>query len=180
MSNQACLFAEDTPTPYDPFAEEDKPGANMLIIAGAAYQVPVFWLACFDQDDIAVIESEEGDIPELVSEMAVVRSRLSEREAMVKDLFPGHAPAWDEFRQAIEGVGQKYLKVDAYEIWLLYEDDEFGHLLRKALNWFRSREEADLEALLSLAGIEAYNNKTKTFSAGEYAPEAFLYGWLEE
>ncbi len=180
MSNQACLFAEDTPTPFDPFAEGDDPRANTVEIAGAASQIPAFWLSCFDKEDIALIESEDGDLPTLVSDMARVRARLAERDATVKELFPGHAGAWNEFRRAVEGAGRKYLKVDAYEIWLLYEDGEFGRLLKKALNWFRSGKKADLGALLSLAGIEAYDNKTRTFSAGEYDSESFLYGWLEE
>jgi hypothetical protein len=181
MSNQACLFVEDTPAPYDPFAEADDPGANAVQLAGAAYQVPVFWLACFDRADIAVVKSEEGHIPQLVSELDRVRLRLGEREAVIKELFPAHAAAWDEFRRAVEATGRKYLKVDVYEIWMLNEDDgEFARLLKKALNWFGSRKQADLNALLSLAGIEGYDSKAKTFSTGDDAPERFLYGWLEE
>jgi hypothetical protein len=181
MSNQACLFAEDTPAPYDPLAEESEPGANTVQVAGAAYQLPPFWLACFDKGDIAVVESEEGDIPQLVSELDRVRSRLAEREAAVKELFPAHVAAWDKFRRAVEAAGRKFLKVDAYEIWMLSEDDgEFGRQLKKALNWFESRKQADLDALLALAGIEAYDSTTKTFSAGGDDPERFLYGWLDE
>lgn len=181
MSNQACLFAEDTPAPYDPFAEESDPGADTVQVAGAAYQVPAFWLACFDKADIAVVESEEGDIPQLVSELDRVRSRLAEREVVVKELFPAHAKAWEEFRRAVEAAGRKYLKVDAYEIWMLHEEDgEFGRLLKKALSWFGSRKKSDLDALLSLAGIEAYDSKAKTFFSGDDDPERFLYGWLEE
>jgi hypothetical protein len=172
MSNQACLFAEDTPAPYDPIAEESDPGANTVQVAGAAYQVPAFWLACFDKADIAVVESEEGDIPQLVSEMDRVRPRLAEREAAVKELFPSHVAAWDEFRRAVEAAGRKYLKVDAYEIWMIPKDtSEYGRLLTRALNWF---------ARLSLAGIETYDTEAKTFSAGDDDPERFLYGGLEE
>lgn len=181
MSNQACLFAEDTASPYDPFAEGDEAGANTLQIAGAAYQIPAFWLACFEKADVAVVASEEGEIPQLVCEMGRVRTRLAEREPAVKELFPGHAGAWDDFRRAVEAAGRKYLKVDASEIWMLHEDDgEFARRLRKALNWFGSRKRADLDALLSLAGIEGYDSKAKTFSAGADDPELFLCGWLEE
>jgi hypothetical protein len=181
VSNQACLFAEDTSAPYDPLAEKCDPGANTVQVAGAAYQIPAFWLACFDTADIAVVESEEGDIPQLVSELERVRFRLAEREAAVQELFPAHAAAWDEFRCAVEAAGRKYLKVDTYEIWMLEEDDgEFGRLLKKALSWFRSRTASDLDALLSLAGIEAYDSESKTFSAGDDDPKRFLYGWLEE
>jgi hypothetical protein len=65
---------------------------------------------------------------------------------------------------------------------MLHEDEgEFGRLLKKALNWFASRKKADLEALLTLAGIDGYDHKAKRFTAPEGEdPEAFLYGWLEE
>jgi hypothetical protein len=182
MSNQACLFAEDTPAPYDPFAEGSDPDANTMHIAGAADQVPAFWLCCFDKGDIAVVESDEGAIPALVSEMARVRSRLAERDPLVRELFPAHAGAWDEFRRAVEAAGRKYLKVDAYEVWMLHEDEgAFGRLLKKVLNWFTSKKKSDLEALLRLAGIDGYDHKAKRFTASEGEdPEAFLCGWLEE
>src|SRR5262245_9846592 len=181
MSNQACLFAEDTPAPYDPLSEEDDPGAKTVQIAGAACQLPAFWLACFDKADIAVVESEEGNIPQLVSEFDRVRSRLAEREAAVTELFPAHTAAWGEFRRAVEAASRKYLKVDAYEVWMMDEDDGgFGRQLKKALNWFGSRKPADFDALLFLAGIEGYDSTAKTFSAGDDDPERFLYGWFEE
>jgi hypothetical protein len=65
---------------------------------------------------------------------------------------------------------------------MLHEDDgEFGRLLKKALHWFASRKRADLDALLSLASVEGYDSKAKTFAAGDdNDPERFLYGWLEE
>jgi hypothetical protein len=182
MSNQACLFAEDTATPYDPFAEEDDPRANTVQVAGASYQVPAFWLFCFDTGDTVSVESEEGTIPALVSDMAKVRSRLAERDEFAKALFPGYNAAWDEFRGAVETVDRKYLKVDAYEIWMIDgEEGEFGRHLKKALNWFRSKKKPDLDALLALAGIEGYDRKVKTFTIPEGDdPERFLYGWLED
>jgi hypothetical protein len=181
MSNDACLFAEDTPAPYDPFAEVSELGTNTLQVAGAAYQVPMFWLCCFDKADIAIVKTQEGDIPALVSEMARVRSRLAERDDLVKALFPAYIRAWDEFRKAVDLADRKYLKVDAYEIWMLNEEGEFGRLLKKALNWFRSKKKADQDALLFLAGIEGYDRKTKSFTVPENDdPEQFLYGWLEE
>jgi hypothetical protein len=182
MSNQACLFAEDTPAPYDPFSEETDQAANTLQIAGAADQVPAFWLFCFGKGNIVEVESEEGKIPALVSAMSEVRNRLATRDELARDLFPSHATAWEEFRQVVESADRKYLKVDAYEIWVLSEDErEFGRQLKKALNWFDSAKKADLNALLSLAGIVGYDVKTKSFPADEDdEPERFLYGWFEE
>src|SRR5262249_42160398 len=150
------------------FAEEQDPGANTVQVAGADGQLPVFWLFCFDVGDIAVVESDDGAIPALVAEMARVRGRLAERGAMATELFPSHAHAWDEFREAIEAAGRKYLKVDAYEIWLLHDEpSDFGRLLKKALNWPASKKAGDLDALLSLAGIEGYDRKTRNFTVPE-------------
>jgi len=172
------LFAEDTPTPYNPSADGSQSGANTVWVAGAAYQIPAFWLYCFDKANLAVVVSEGDTIPALVSEMAPVSSRLAEREAVAKEVFPAYGRAWDEFRRAVEAADRKYLKLDACEIFMLYKGNEFGRLLEKALNWFGSRRETDLDALLSLAGIDHYNGRTKSFSAGEYDSEMYLYGWL--
>src|SRR5262249_22668120 len=91
MSNQASLFAENTPDPYDP---DRKPRAKdkTVFIAGAAYQVPAFWLCCFDKSDIAPVEWQNYEIPQLVSEMAPLRSRLAERAALVKELSRATLP----------------------------------------------------------------------------------------
>lgn len=182
MSNQACLFAEDTAAPYNPLAEKRDPLANTVQLAGAAYQIPAFWLFCFDNNDMVEVESEEGKIPSLVCAMSRVRFRLAERDRAASELFPGHTHAWQEFRKAVEAAGRKYLKIDAYEIWMLPEDPrDFVRSLKMALNWFASGDKTDLDALLSLAGIEGYDREAKTFTVFEGDdPERYLYGWLEE
>jgi hypothetical protein len=175
------LFAEDTATPYDPFAEDDAPGANTLIIAGAACQVPAFWFFCFEPGNVTQIDSGEGIIPELVSDIAQVRSRLAVREVHVRELFPGHVPAWQQFRKAVESADRRYLKLDAYEIWMMQEDDrKYGRQLMKALKWFDFGRKAELDALFWLAEIKGYDRRTKTFRVEEdECPERFLFGWLE-
>jgi hypothetical protein len=162
-----------------------EPRAKTVFIAGAAYEVPVFWLFCFDPADLATIESAEGDFPTLVTEMARARARLAARAALAGGLFPAAAGAWEEFRHAVEAAaGRKYLKVDAYEVRMLNADDsrgEFAGLLRRALGWFESGEEASLDALLPLAGIGGYDRESGSFPVSENdCPERFLYGWLEE
>jgi hypothetical protein len=180
MSNKACLFAENTPEPYNPSEGGSRRGARTVWVAGAAYRVPVFWVWCFDKGDIAVVECDGGSLPQLVSAMGLVRSRLAQREAIAAELFPTSGQAWEQFREAVEAADRKYLKVDACEIWALCEGDKFGRLLKKALSWSRSRRQADLDALLSLAGIAGYKPRTKRFDPGAYDPEMYLYGWLEE
>jgi hypothetical protein len=111
--------------------------------------------------------------------MDSVRGRFAEREAIAAKLFPDYGRAWEEFRGAVEAAERKYLKIDACEIWALCRD-KFGRLLKKALSWTTSRRESDFDALLSLAGIEGYKPRTKCFDPGEYDPEMYFYGWLEE
>lgn len=182
MSNQACLFAEDTPDPYDPFAEDPDPRANTLSVAGASCQVPAFWLFCFDRSDLTEIDTDEGKIPQLVTEMAAARRRLAAREAAAKQLFPTYGGVWAEFRAAVEAVDRRYLKLDGYEVWMTYGDDgEFAQLIAGALSWFDSGKQVDRDALLSLAQIEGYDERSKTFAVEPHDdPEQYLYGWLED
>ena len=182
MSNQASLFAEDTPDPYDPFAEDPDPRTNTMLVAGASCKVPAFWLFCFDRSDLTEIDTEEGKVPGLVTEAAAARRRLAARDAAASQLFPAHAGAWAEFRGAVEAADRRYLKLDAYEVWMMHEDDgDFARLIAGALGWFDSGERAGLEALLSLAEIEGYDERLKRFAVGpDDDPEQFLYGWLED
>jgi hypothetical protein len=181
VSNQAGLFGEDTPTPLDPFSEEDDSQTNTLWVAGAAYQIPAYWLFCFDKSDLTEIESEEGRIPGLVCRTTAARPHLRTRDGLARELFPEHVPIWRQWRRAIKAVRRKYLKVDAYEIWMLGADErELGRQLRKALGWFTTDRKANRDALLLLAGIEGYDRKTKTFPVPEgECPERYLYGWFE-
>lgn len=180
MSNQASLFAEDAPNPYDPLMEDSVPGTNTLLVAGASCQMPAFWLFCFDLSDLAEIDTEEGKIPTLVTEMVAARRRLATRDDAARRLFPTFGDAWAEFRGAVEAADRRYLKLDGYEVWIMHEDDgEFGRLMAGALRWFDSGKRADLDALMSLAQIDRYDERRKTFTVRpDEAAERFLYGWL--
>jgi hypothetical protein len=184
MSNRACLFAEDTPDAYNPMVEESDEGANTLFVAGAAYQIPVFWLCCFDEENFVDVDlGEDGTLSALVAPMADVRRRLSERHGRVIDLFPAHVAVWKQWRKVIESVDRRFLKLDPCEICILYEDPEtLGGEMYEAMEWLDgSGIEAERESLLSLAGIENYDPATRTFSFDEKqeCPEKFLFGWLE-
>jgi hypothetical protein len=182
MSNQSCLFAEDIPTPFNPFIEGEAPGANTRIICCATCQVPAYWLFCFEPSNLTHVESEEGRVPELVSEMGLARSRLAARDGLARELFPDHDATWKEFRAAIEAADRHYLKMDAYEIWMMHEDDgTFGKRLASALRWFDSKRKGDLDSLFWLAEIEGYDRRTKAFKVDDdNDPERYLIGWFED
>jgi hypothetical protein len=180
MSNQAVLFAEDTP-------ELDNEECDKFFVAGCAYQVPIFWLFCFDPDNLVEhrVENDEGDsdvVPDLVSDMVSVRRRLEERDELARSRFPEHTAIWEEWRQAVESVEQPYLKTDLGEIWCLYQGhDDLLAELTGALAWLSGGPASGFDDLLSLAGLGTYDRQTRafTFDPKRDCAERYLYGWLE-
>jgi len=184
MSNQACLFAENTPDVVGPDSpRRDRRRTKTVFFAGCAWQVPVFWLFCFDSEDLSDYECNDGSlIPTLVSHMDRVRARLAERDALARSLFPQYVSVWEKWRQAVEKIKRTFLKTSLCEIWCLYEDDTyFKNSLSAALDFLRGEEPDGLEDLVTLAGIMTYDRKTCTFTFDEdrECAEKFLYGWLE-
>src|SRR5262245_27770559 len=115
MSNQACLLAEDSPSP--PALQHDGDTvANTLFVAGCAYQVPAVWLFCFGSDDLSHYQGEAGPVPALVAEMDKVRQRLADRDRRARDLFPEHEAIWERWRGVIDAIDRQYLKADFCEI----------------------------------------------------------------
>jgi hypothetical protein len=180
MSNQAILFAEDTPAAYNPEQKGTDRQANTLHIAGAAYQIPVFWLFCFAEEDFVDVHMSQGRFSTLVTNMGQVRRRLTERDTLAREFFPAHAGIWSHWRAVIEAVDRRYLKLDPYEIWLLYKEDyELGGMLYNALDWFDPpHDQRDLDFLLGLAGIEDYSRECRAFPIKKNeCPERFLVGF---
>jgi len=181
MSNKACLLADDTPHPPSP-EHDDDPGREPLSVAGCAYQVPAFWLFCFDAHDLTHYEDAGGPVPTLIAEMDKVRQRLADRDRRARDLFPQHVAVWEEWCKAIDRVDRQYLKMDVIELQMLCDnEDDLACQLSEALDWFEFGNASELEHLLALAGISTYDAKTRsfTFDEKEECAEKFLYGWLE-
>ena len=180
MSNKACLLADDTPHPPSPEYDDD-PGRNPLFIAGCAFQVPAFWLFCFDAQDLTHYEDADGPVPTLIAEMDKVRQRLADRDGKARDLFPQHVTVWEEWRKAIDLVDREYLKMDVVELQALCDnEDDLACQLSEALDWFEFGNASELEHLLALAGISTYDATTRTFTSDEKRapPGKFLCGWL--
>lgn len=185
MSNQSCLLADDDPAPY----RYDDDGGDALTVAGCAYQVPVFWLFCFDPGDLSVVPSvpDEGSgesqpIPTLTAAMARVHARLAERERLALRLFGPHADVWREWRAGVESVGRAFLKAEMCEIWCLIDDpDGLRRQLASALEWIHRGNGTALDDVLGLAGIEGYDRMTGRlhFDPERECAERFLFGWLE-
>jgi hypothetical protein len=180
ISNKAALFAQDTP-------DLDGESRDTFFVAGCAYQVPILWLFCFDTDSLTLhrVENDEGEsalIPDLVSSMASVRQRLAKRDELARAHFPKHTAVWEEWRQAVESVEMPYLKTGLVEIWCLYQDAEgLRRELAGALAWLGGGPKSGFNDLLSLAGLETYNARTRdfTFDPKRDCAERYLYGWLE-
>lgn len=182
MSNQACLFANDNPLPCNPEVEDSEATTDACILAGAAYAVPVFWLACFDTSHVVVVQLDEGTLTTLVAPLEEVRQKLSLRDGAIRELFPNDTESWEMWRARLDDV-EGYLKLDSAEIAALADSDQqFREQLTAAINWFDSRDEFDLECLLALSGIEEYDHDTHSivFDPEEEDVETFLLGWLED
>jgi hypothetical protein len=183
MSNKACLFAEDTPAPYNPAATKKDPQAHSVFIAGAAYQIPVFWLFCFEEEDFVVVRlSRKESFSTLVAPMEKVRWRLAERDKLARDFFPEAAEIWSGWRKTIEAIDRSYLKLDVCEIWVLYKNaKELEGEMQLALDWFDCQEDYEFTSLLGLAGIDDYDDKTRRilFDEKRWCLEKFVIGWYE-
>jgi hypothetical protein len=196
MSNQAFLFAEDTKAAYNPEAES--PAGRPVFIAGAAYQIPAFWLFCFDADgDFAEVHTSAGLFLTVVAPMKAVRERLAARDPLARRLFPKHTEAWDLWRRVVAGVRRRYLKLDPYEIWQLFDDETdvpYNAVIGDAVDWVCGaagladpaaairKTDDDLRSLLSLAGLLGrydFRRRTVTFDPEAECAERFLYGWYE-
>ncbi len=184
MSNDAILVAENTRIPVGPWDEPNDPKAKTVFVAGAVYQIPAFWLFCFEEPELVDREYEGEPIPTLVTALKKARQRLKARDPQARELFPAHARIWEGWRQAIDSVERRYLKVDAFEIWQLSPGEgELGGEICLALDWFESDKESELSGtqlayLLRLAGITKYDPKKRSFPIpkGECA-EKFLIGY---
>jgi hypothetical protein len=185
MANRSCLFANNDPEPLRYELDDDDcfsagVGKQCVFVAGCAWQVPVFWLFCFDPEDLTLAEAGEDQIPTLTAPMQRVKARLAEREKRARSLFPELAGVWTEFVAAVTRVKRKYLKVEMGEIWCL-SPDTWHDGLDNALAWIAGRSTAGLDDLLGIAGIQRYDHRTGKLSFDEdrECAEKFLYGWLE-
>jgi hypothetical protein len=84
------MFAENTPDVVGPDGpRRDGRKTRTVYFAGCAWQVPVFWLFCYDFEDLTDYECDDGAlVPTLVTPMERVRARLEERDEPVRSLFP--------------------------------------------------------------------------------------------
>jgi hypothetical protein len=178
------MFAENTPDVVGPDSpRQDGRKTRTVYFAGCAWQVPVFWLFCYDLEDLSDYQCDDGSlIPTLVTPLERVRARLAERDGLARSLFPQYVSVWEEWRQAVEKLKRHYLKADMCEIWCIDGGDILKDSLTAALSWLRTgKPKHGLDDLLGVAGISTYDRKTHTFTYDEEraCPERYLYGWLE-
>jgi len=185
MANRSCLFADGDPEPLRYVRNDDDEfsvtyGKRYVLVAGCAWQVPVFWLFCYDPEDLTIAEAGDDEIPTLTAPIERVKARLAEREKRARRLFPEHADVWAEWVAAIRKVKRPYLKVEMSEIWCL-SPDTWHDGVASALDWIAGRSADGLDDVLGVAGISRYDQRTGKLSFDEEreCAEKFLYGWLE-
>jgi len=184
MSAVATLYAENTPTPPSPYPEPTskvlKAKSKTVFVASVANRIPVFWLFCFEEDNVVDVSFEGERFSTVVSDLASVRERLAARDSLAKQWFPEHARLWDRWREVIDSLHRKFLKVDAYPISDCYEsDDEWGGSLVNVLDCIAHENEYPFDALnmlLGMAGIGNYDPKTHSFRPARNEPEWCLVG----
>jgi hypothetical protein len=178
VSATATLLAEDSPTPS---RAESAPKAkyNTVYVASARW-VPVFWMFCFEADDLTDVELDGEQVPTLTSPMRAVRERLAAREAVAREWFPGFVGLWVKWREAIGRLEQQYLKLDSYALSCMGDHRDFASGLFMALDG-PDPHGLDLEYLLDLACIEGYDEAERSFRPPPgYEPEGCLAGYDDD
>ncbi len=168
------------PTPIGPTTEGYDPDTHVL--CAASYQIPAFWLFCFDEPSLCEFVVEGDRIPTALTDTAGARARLANRAPLATELFAAHTNRWEEWVRFVGACEFPYLTLDGYELWTM-GPDEFGTHLQRALRWFVSQSPMDRESLFWLAGIDRYDPTRRVIvrEQGE-CPGRFLQGssWVRE
>ena len=162
MSTRTYLVANDKPDPAAPYDRATE------ILASARYMVPAFWLSGFSSSHITErrVSDVLGEyrIPSAVAETSVVKKLVAERYGLLAKAFSQFGPALEEWKKLVDGVGFKYVKVDATELWSL-DRKTFASQFPAAIRWFESQDAADFDQLLAIADMR-YDAKRQTFKFG--------------
>jgi hypothetical protein len=176
MANRAYLIGGHDAAPIGPATDYDP---DQQVLCAASYQIPAFWLFCFNESDLCEIIADDERIPTALTSTATARKRLMVRAPLAMELFAAHSRRWDEWVRLIDTCEFPYLTLDGYEIWAM-EPDEFARHLPQAVRWFSSRSPSDRESLFWLAGIEQYDPSKRAIICGSNdSPGRYLqgYGW---
>jgi len=180
MANRAYLIGGNDPAPIGPTTDGYDPDAQVL--CAASYQIPAFWLFCFDESSLCEFVAESERIPTALTSTAAARARMAERGPLAVELFAAHASRWTEWVEFIGACQFPYLTLDGYEVWAMGPDEFAGHL-PQAIRWCASRSPADRGSLFWLAGIERYDPSQQAIVCGrDESPGRFLqgYSWVRE
>jgi hypothetical protein len=168
VENRAYLVANDNPGPAGFVQGRPNYDFKTEIVACARYMVPVFWLSGFSPRHIVEHPMHDilGDhrVPALVAETSVVKALVAERHAMLARVFSQFAAHLEEWKQLVDGIPCKYLKLDATQIW---EFDRNTYIARfpAAIRWFESQAPGDLDQLLAIADM-GYDSRRREFKVG--------------
>ena len=178
MSATATLLAEDSPTPARAAAARGAKD-NTVHVASARW-VPVFWMFCFEADDLTDVELDGEQVPTLTSAVSAVRERLAARDAVAREWFPAFAGLWETWRRVVGGLGRQYLKLDSYALSCMGDHRDFASGLFMALDG-PDPHGLDLEYLLDLACVQDYDETARSFRPPKgHEPEGCLVGYDDD
>ena len=168
MENRAYLVANDKPDPAGPVEGRRNYDSRTEILACGRYMIPSFWLSGFSSCHI--IEHRMSDlageyrVPSLMAETSVVKALLIERYELLANVFSQFAAHLEEWKQLVEGIAFKYVKVDATEIWD-FDRGTYTSRFPAAIRWFESQKPADFDQLLAIADM-SYDPRQQIFKVG--------------
>jgi hypothetical protein len=140
--------------------------AEEACLLGANYQVPILWIALFENSDLTYVDvpctdSEGKDvlekIPTLFTSYAKARATYATRRAGLENaLGPANSNALSEWEEFLSSQVQELaLQLDLIELWMMYDDPADLSLdIREWLEGVSSRSGHGWQNLCSQAHLE--------------------------
>ena len=115
--------------------------------------IPALWCSIFTEPDIPHHEFQGFHIPAPTVETQVARERFAQRRSVLESTFSNFTQVIDEWANLLNGVSERYIKIDATEIWDM-GPEEFEEQFPAAIRWFDSQADSDFDQLVLIAGFE--------------------------
>lgn len=177
MSNDANLYNTSflTSDPYLLSEKSQQPGNDYLIIANAAYKIPVPWLLCFRPEDMQLVkipmdedDEDQGFIEARMPCTTVERAlQKMEQSLPVFEAITGEtkmaAMFWQMAVSCLKSLPLPYLALNAFEVMFMDEPEPYEEAILAALG-------DDEAAIENMKELSCYDDSVKPF------PPDVLYG----
>jgi|SRR5581483_6165172 len=138
MANRTFLSQADTP---DTVRREMEPAG---VIAAGSNCIPLYWYSLFESNCLVSNEVTLSDgrvmvYPHLVTSTAQARKRCLVRRNILERLTPeAHATLLGQWLTFLDAVELPFLHLDASELWMMLDEDDFQSELQNRLRIFDS------------------------------------------